>query len=309
MEEKTDRVCENMKYIDRKGNLTFEEQEHDKFLRHLYNDWGGKLCLKLLVRPWAARLAGVFLNSPLSAAFVPGFAKRHKIDLSEYEETVYRSYNDFFTRKIKAQERPIASNARALISPCDGKASVYRIGHDSRFFIKNTEYTVEQLLRNKKLAERYVGGYAVVLRLSIDNCHRYCYVAEGVKSATVHLAGKCHTAHPVANDFFPVYAENTREYTLLQTTRFGTMVVMEVGAMLVGKITNHHKGPRKVEKGEEKGYFEFGGSTIVLLIQPGGVRLDYDLWENTENGFETFVKMGERIGEQKLPKRTGKVNS
>lgn len=297
-----------MKYIDRKGNLTFEESRHDKFLNHLYNDWGGKICLKLLVRPWLMRLTGAFLNSSLSAAFVPGFAKRNQINLSEYEETVFHSYNDFFTRKVKKEERPMPENERLLISPCDGKASVYRIGKGSRFFIKNTEYTVEQLLRNKKLAQRYVGGYAVVLRLTIDDCHRYCYVAEGVKSATIHLAGKCHTGYPASHEHIPVYVENTREYTLLQTTRFGTMVMMEVGAMLVGKISNHHKGPRKVDKGEEKGYFEFGGSTVVLLIQPEKVRLDYDLWENTENGFETLVKMGERIGEQKLPKRTGKTD-
>lgn len=295
-----------MKYIDRKGNITIEENRQDKFLRHLYTDWGGKLCLKILIRPFVSRLGGFVLKSRFSARFVPGFAERNKIDMTDYEEKKYRSYNDFFIRKIKPGARPIAKSENALISPCDGKLSVHRITRDSRFYIKDTEYTVEQLLRSKSLAKRYDNGYAVVIRLTVDNYHRYCYVAEGVKSSNVSLAGCLHTVNPVANELHPIYKENAREYTLLQTTKFGTIVMMEVGAMMVGKIRNHHKGPRKVEKGEEKGYFEFGGSTVVLLLQHGKVRLDYDLVENTENGYETIVRMGERIGEQKLPKRTGK---
>lgn len=295
-----------MKYIDRKGNITIEESGQDKLLRHLYSDWGGKLCLKVLVRPFVSKAAGVFLNSKLSTGLIPGFIERNGICLDEYEEAVYGSYNAFFTRKIRPELRPMAGGSRILVSPCDGKATAYRIGEDSRFFIKNTEYTLTQLLKSKTLAERYTGGYAVILRLTVDDYHHYCYPAEGVKSSGVHIPGKFHTVNPAANDVLPVYAENTREYTLLQTAGFGTLLQMEVGAMLVGKITNLHKGPRKVEKGEEKGYFEFGGSTVILLIQHGKVRLDYDLLENSENGYETIVRMGERIGEQKLSKRTGK---
>lgn len=295
-----------MKYIDRKGNITIEENSQDRLLRHLYTDRGGRLCLKLLVRPFVSRAVGHFLNSGLSARLIPGFVKRNKIDLSEYQEERYYSYNDFFTRNIKPKERPIAQEERILVSPCDGKATVCRIGSDSRFYIKDTPYTAEQLLKNKKLAKRYVDGYAVIFRLTVDNYHRYCYPASGIKSRNVSVPGMLHTVNPAANEVFPIYKENAREYTLLKTEQFGTIVMMEVGAMMVGKITNHHKDSRKVEKGLEKGYFEFGGSTIVLLLQPGKVRIDYDLLENSENGYETLVKMGERIGEQKLPKRAGK---
>lgn len=297
-----------MKYIDRKGNITIEENEQDKFLRHLYTDWGGRLCLRVLVMPFVSRIGGMVLKSRFSAGFVPGFIMRNGIDMSDYEERKYDSYNDFFTRKIKPEARPVAEGEKTLISPCDGKLTVYRIGRDSTFYIKDTEYTVEQLLRSRSLARRYEYGYAVVIRLTVDNYHRYCYVAEGRKSSNVSLAGCFHTVNPVANDLYPIYKENAREYTLLQTAKLGTIVMMEVGAMMVGKIHNHHKGPCRVYKGKEKGYFEFGGSTIVLLLQHGKVRPDYDLLENTENGYETIVRMGERIGEQKLPKRTGKAS-
>lgn len=295
-----------MKYIDRKGNITIEENSQDKLLRHLYSDWGGRLCLKVLVRPFISKLAGAFLNTRFSAGLVSGFVKRNGIDLSEYKRQEFRSYNDFFTREIKPEARPLNSAENVLISPCDGKATVCRIGRDSRFYIKDTEYTVEQLLRNKELAARYLDGYAVILRLTVDDYHRYCYAADGVKSKNVRLPGVLHTVNPAANDVYPIYKENAREYTLLKTEKFGTITMMEVGAMMVGKITNHQRGTGRVEKGQEKGYFEFGGSTIVLLLQHGKVRLDYDLLENSENGFETIVRMGERIGEYKLPKRTGK---
>ena len=121
----------------------------------------------------------------------------------------------------------------------------------------------------------------MIFRLTVDDYHHYCYVADGRKSANVTLPGVFHTVNPAANDVYPIYKENAREYTLLKTKQFGTILMMEVGAMMVGKITNLHKNPATVKKGQEKGNFEFGGSTIILLIQPGKVRIDYDLIENT----------------------------
>lgn len=293
-----------MKYIDRKGNIAVEENGQDKFLRHLYNDRGGKLCLKVLVQPFVTRLGGWFLNTRFSARMVPGFVKRNGIDLSACTRQQFYSYNDFFTRKLKEGERPVAGDEQVLISPCDGKVTACRIGSDSTFFIKDTSYTLQRLLKNKSLAERYEGGYAVTLRLTVDDYHHYCYVADGQKSPQVKIPGVFHTVNPAANEVYPIYHENTREYCLLKTEKFGTVVMMEVGAMMVGKITNLHPGKCCVKKGEEKGYFEFGGSTIVLLFMHDRVRLDDDLLENTENGYETIVKMGERIGKCKLSKRT-----
>ena len=297
-----------MKYIDRKGNITIEENGQDKLLRHLYNDWGGRLCLKVLVRPFVSELGGAFLNTRFSARIVPGFVKRNNIDLSVCEKQEFSSYNDFFTRRLKAGQRPIAENERFLISPCDAKLTVCRISGESRFYIKDTQYTVKSLLKNERLAERYLGGYALIFRLTVEDYHHYCYPADGQKSDNVKIPGVFHTVNPAANDVFPIYRENSREYCLLKTEKFGTLVLMEVGAMMVGKITNLHPGSCEMKRGQEKGWFEFGGSTIVVLVQHGKVRLDADLPENSENGYETIVRMGERIGECKLPKRTGKTD-
>ena len=291
-----------MKYIDRMGNVTVEENGQDKLLRHLYNDRGGRLCLRVLVSPWVSKMAGRLLNMRFSARFVGDFVEKNKIDLSICEKQKFSSWNDFFTRRLRQGERPVDEREKVLVSPCDGKLSVYRIDKNSRFWIKDTEYTVEQLLRNKSLAERYLGGYALVFRLTVDDYHHFCYPAEGKKSDNVVVPGIFHTVNPVANEVYPIYRENAREYTLLKTEKFGTVLMMEVGAMMVGKITNVGKKSVSVKKGQEKGWFEFGGSTIILLLQHGKVRLDYDLIENTENGYETVVRMGERIGETRKRK-------
>ena len=107
-----------------------------------------------------------------------------------------------------------------------------------------------------------------------------------------------HTVNPAACETLPVYKENTREYTLIRSSRFGDVLQMEVGALMVGRILNYH-GIRNVEKGQEKGRFEFGGSTIILALEKSRVQLDHRLLENTENGYETLVKMGESIGQEK----------
>ena len=125
-----------MKYIDRKGNITIEENGQDKFLRHLYNDWGGRLCLKIIIQPFVTRLGGWFLNTRLSARMIPGFVERNHIDLSSCTRQEFASYNDFFTRRLKEGQRPVAADDSVLVSPCDGKVTVSRIGSDSRFYIK-----------------------------------------------------------------------------------------------------------------------------------------------------------------------------
>ena len=295
-----------MKYIDRKGNIMNEETGQDRLLARLYNDHAGRLAVRALVRPWLTRAAGVFLSSSLSRHLIPGFLKNNSIDMTEYEQTEYHSYNDFFTRRILPDRRPVYPGENVLVSPCDGKLSVSRIDADSRFFVKGRSYTAEEFLRSSSLARKFRGGYAIVLRLTVDNYHRYCYPAGGMKSDQVYQKGVYHTVNPAANEAVPVYTENTREYCLIRTEDLGTILMAEVGAMIVGRITNYLPCAALVKKGDEKGRFEFGGSTIVLLVQNGRVRIDEDLLYHTENGYETIVKMGEKIGKScKLPKRTG----
>jgi len=253
------------------------------------------MLLKPLTMPVVSKAAGAFLSTPLSCALIEPFVRKNHIDMTQYEPVKYKSYNDFFTRKIKAKLRPVDANPSHFISPCDSKLTVLPVTKDCRFTLKHTTYTVTSLLKNEKLAKEYEGGYVMIFRLTVDDYHRYCYVCDGIKEDNVFLPGVLHTVNPLANDYFPIYKENSREYSILHTKEFSDIVMMEVGALLVGKIVNHHKKYR-VLRGQEKGYFEFGGSTVVLLVKKDTVRVDADILGNSARGIETVVKFGEKIG-------------
>lgn len=282
---------------DREGNIQEETGIQEKILRFLYKTKAGRCLLKPLVSPAVSKLGGWLLETHASAALIPAFVRRTGIDMSQYEERLYASYNDFFTRRLKRGMRSIEKDRGRLISPCDGRVSVYPVTQEGVFRIKHTPYTAASLLRNAKLAERFAGGYAWVFRLSVEDYHRYCFVDRGVVSRRLHIPGIFHTVQPIANDLEPIYKENTREYCLLQSENFGTILQMEVGALLVGKIENRPlAGP--VFRGQEKGHFAFGGSTIVLMTEKGRVMPDADLLENSRKGIETKVRLGEGVGSQ-----------
>lgn len=284
-----------MAYADRSGNTYEYDDLQDRVLKYLYGSMPGRVLIKQLAKPWVSKLAQILLSSGFSRIFIPFFIKWKKIDMKDYENKKYTSFNDFFIRKIIRSRRIIDQSPNHLISPCDGKLSVYPIGRDTRFMVKNTSYTLRSLLRNRNLADHYEDGTLLVFRLSVDDYHRYCYIDSGMKSKNFRIKGVFHTVNPIAHETVSVFKENTREYTILSSRNFGRLLVMEVGALLVGKIVNYHE-KAYVMRGEEKGRFEFGGSTIIVCIEKGRVIIDNDIMENSMKGIETKVKMGEKIG-------------
>lgn len=292
-----------MKYRDRKGNEFEQTTKQDEFLASAYSSVVGRMLMKFLSLPIFSKCSRVIMDSRLSSVAILGFAEKNKIDLDDYEQRIYHSFNDFFTRKIKPSRRVIDKDKKVLVSPADGKVSAYEITNSSIFVVKNSVYSVSSLLRDSKLADRYNGGVALIIRLSVDDYHRYSYVADGVKSHDRRINGVLQTVNPVINKYVPVYKENSREYCMIRTEQFGDIIQMEVGATMVGKITNLHSyGRRTVRKGEEKGYFEFGGSTIILLVPKDKVNICEDLISNTKQGFETKVRLGEMLGVSTIEK-------
>ena len=284
-----------MRQKTRDGLLIEGADGQDRLLAALYGSAFGRMLLKPLTAPPLSRLAGKFLSTRASRVFIQPFIKNNRIDMSQFLPEEYASYNDFFSRRIRPEVRPIDMDPRHLISPCDSKLTVLPITETGRFTLKHTEYTVGSLLKDPTLASAFLGGWACIFRLTVDDYHRYCYAFDGEKGENIRIPGKLHTVNPIANDFFPISKENAREYTLLRTREFGEVLAMEVGALLVGKIVNHH-GPASVRRGQEKGYFQFGGSTVVLLLKKDTAAIDSDILENSQNGIETVVKFGEKIG-------------
>lgn len=288
-----------MKYKDRQGNLFEKTTGQDKFLRSLYTKKIGRAFIWVLTRPFITKIGGFYLSRRISKIHIKRFIKKQNINMDEYLPQEYKSYNDFFTRPIKLEYRPIEMRPNVLISPADGKVTAYKIGENTSFEIKNSRYTVESILRDKDLADEYRGGWCVIVRLTVDNYHRYCYVDNGTVLKSCYIKGIFHTVNPIAVEEKDVYKENSREYTVIQTENFGMVTQIEVGATMVGRIVNYPV-TEPVRKGQEKGKFEFGGSTVVLLLQKDAVAIAEDIVQNTIEGCETLVKMGEPIGEKKI---------
>lgn len=271
-----------------------DKAKESGMLRFLYHTMPGRLVLRVLIARWISKLCGVFLNSRLSKPLIGKFVRGNSIDLSEFESDNFRCFNDCFCRKIKEGGRPIPQDESVFFSPCDGLLSAYRIQADTILPVKQSAYTVASLLRDEAVAKRYQDGVCLVFRLCVNHYHRYCYPATGMKGENVFLKGKLHTVRPIALEACPVFVENCREYTVIDTEAFGQLVQMEVGAMLVGKIHNHHAaGP--VTRGDEKGMFLYGGSTIVLLLEKDAVPINEAFFTATANGEETPVRMGDNL--------------
>lgn len=282
---------------DRNGRVIHKDNGQDNFLKGLYGTTLGRKFLKILINPTISKLGGALLSTKMSSLLVKPFIKANNIDMSDYTERAYASFNDFFTRDLKPGKRFINRDKEVIISPSDGRVSVYEIDENMTFNIKDSYYTIESLTHSKKAANYYKGGTCVIIRLCVDNYHRYCYIDNGYKTTNKFIKGVLHTVNPVACEYYDIYKENSRECSLLHTENFGKVMQIEVGALMVGKIVNYDQ-VACIHRGDEKGKFEFGGSTIVLLFKKDTVEIDDDLIENTKNGYETAVKMGERIGKQ-----------
>ena len=267
----------------------------DKLLKRIYETTLGRFILRILVLPFVSKIIGKFMDTKLSVSLIKPFIEKNNVNMEGYEEREYISFNDFFTRK--KTNINIDNNKNNLISPCDGYLKVYKIEEDSVFKIKNSVYTINKLIQNEDIAKKYKDGYCLIFRLSPKEYHRYCYIDDGKKSSNKIIKGKLHAVRPVALENYKVYQTNSREWSILKTDNFDEIVQIEVGALLVGKIDNYHES-YTFKRGEEKGKFEYGGSTIILLIKNNIVKINKNILEDSFKEKETLVRIGQKIGEK-----------
>ena len=266
----------------------------------LYRTVPGRMLLKLLIGRGLSQAAGRVLSSPVSRPLISPFIRKNGIDLTDYAEEDYSCFNDFFCRRIRPERRPLPADPAELMAPCDGLLSAYRITDGMVLPIKQSRYSVSDLLGMDAAARRFRDGVCLVFRLCVDNYHRYCYVDNGQKGPNVFLPGVLHTVRPIALESVPVFVRNCREYTIMETAHFGTVAQIEIGALLVGRIDNR-EGAGPIRRGEEKGRFLYGGSTVVLLLEKDRVSFDEALFTATANGIETPVVLGPVLGRAVSP--------
>lgn len=293
---------EAIRYIERKtGEYKIEKVPGESFLKFLYYNPFGKLALEALVkRKFLSVWYGRKMNSEKSKEKILPFVKALEIPMEEAEKSWedFTSFNDFFYRKLKKGARTWDMREEVLVSPADGKILAYEnIESFSSFFVKGQEFSLEELFASKEMAEKYAGGSFVIVRLAPVDYHRFHFPIDAWVGTSHKIDGYYYSVstHAIRRNI-RIFLENQREYTILESKLFGDIAYFEVGATMVGGIHQTYLENTMINKGEEKGYFDFGGSTCLLLFEKGKVQLDEDLLENTKKGLETKVYVGEKIG-------------
>ena len=288
-------------YIDRTtGEIRQEIVPGEHWLQWLYHHPFGKLALHSVVkRKFLSQWYGRKMDSPASRAKIAEFIRSLQIDMTEAVRPLdeFATFNEFFIRQLKPEARSINMTPDVIVSPADGKVMAFAgIQGLDTFFAKGQEFSLEEFLQQPALSAKYTGGTLMIIRLAPADYHRFHFPADGRISQSTRINGVYYSVSPYAvKKRMSVYWENTREYSILRTANAGDMLQCEIGATMVGSIIQHYTPETDVKKGQEKGWFKFGGSTVILLFEQGTVQIDQDILENTKRGYETSIHMGERV--------------
>lgn len=291
-----------IKYINRaNGNIETENPPAEELLNFLYdNPFGKKAILPIVKQKLITKWYGKLMDSPLSVNRIQNFVDSLDIDMTDYKKEIseFKTFNDFFYRKLKDGVRKIENG---LVSPGDGKILAFeKVSQVNSFFIKGREFTLKEFLEDNELAEKYRDASMIILRLAPKDYHRYHFPYAGIPSESKNIKGVYYSVSPIGleDKFTEVFCENKKQICKLETENEGEILIIPVGATMVGSLNSTYQANATIDKGEEMGYFAFGGSTVVLLFDSNKFKLDEDLIQNTQNELETYVKMGAKIGEK-----------
>jgi phosphatidylserine decarboxylase len=294
-----------IQYIDRKTKkVEIEKVYGHRALSLLYGNSFASRLFSWIFLPLISRVAffssfyGFLQKRASSQKKIKPFISTYGIDTSEFLDSSFSSFNDFFIRKLKKEKRPIVSDPRSLCMPADGRYLVFPdLRSVDRFYVKGQSFSISSFLQNSAYGRRYSEGSMVISRLCPVDYHRFHFVSDGIASASELVKGNYQSVNPIAlRQNLSILWTNKRMITEIETERFGTILYCEVGAVCVGTIHQTYTPNTMVCKGDEKGYFSFGGSCLVLLFEKGRVLFDSDLVENSLKGFETRANFGESLG-------------
>ena len=272
-----------------------------KYIDWTYESPIGKGITELIAkRKIFSKLYGKYCDTKLSSKKIPAFVDEFNIDMNLAKKDIkdFTSFNDFFTRELISEARPITNDPDILISPGDGRLTAYEnIDLDNIVQIKGLTYSLRELVKDDSIASKYENGTCIILRLCPTDYHRFHFVDSGTIGPNHAIKGSYYSVNPIALKNIPkLFCENKREWSILKSDNFGDVLTIEVGATCVGSIIQTYSPNSKVNRGEEKGYFKFGGSTTILFLKKGVAKIDEDIIHQTKLGFECAVKLGEHIG-------------
>lgn len=291
-----------VQYYNRKtkqveNELIFGEQ----IMRWFYeNQIGNTLIDKVLSKKIFSQVYGSVKSSKYSTKDIPKFIDQFQINMREYEEGPFKSFNDFFIRKFKPGMRNFSDHSNDFSAPAEGRYLAFA-NHNpkDKFPIKGQLLTAKALLQDDEKARLFDNGPVLIARLCPTDYHRFHYPDSGTTVERYTVSGKLHSVNPIALNTRPdIFISNERCVSILKTENFGYLAYIEVGAIFVGKIVQTTSELDHYKKGQEKGYFLFGGSTVILLGEPGCFKISEDILENSKKSLETFIQLGDTIAQK-----------
>ena len=294
-----------IKVFNRKNKqLEIEKVAGEKILNWLYISPIGKNLLELIVKKkLTSKIYGSYCDLSLSAKKIPSFVTDLDIDMSIYKKNLdeFTSFNDFFTRELKSQYLNFNSENKYLTSPCQSRVLAYtNINNSSILNIKGFNYSLNDLLQDEETSSNYECGTCMIFRLCPTDYHRFHFIDSGICEPTHNITGSYYSVNPISLEKMKkVFVENKRQWSILKSDNFDDIIYIEVGATCVGSIIQSYSPNTYVKRGDEKGYFKFGGSTVILLFKKDSVIIDDDILENSKNNIETLINVGEIIGHRK----------
>jgi len=295
---------EPIQYLNRyTGKLETESIYGEPFMRWAYGNPLGRLSLHALVKRAAfSRWYGWRMNGARSRGKVAPFIEKYKVDANEFADASdsFRTFNEFFYRKLKAEARPIDPQPGTTVFPADGRHLGFQdVSKLEGIFVKVAMFDLRKLLGDEALASRFHNGAMVLSRLCPVDYHRFHFPVSGVPGKPKLIQGLLYSVSPIAlRQNIHIFTENKRAVTRIQSKEFGEVLMLEVGATNVGSFEYTFTPGVPVKKGDEKGYFKFGGSSTITFYEKGRVQLAKDLVETSQRGIELYARMGDVLGHQ-----------
>ena len=300
---------EEIQYFNRsKKRIEVEKVYGDAFIKLLYQSAAGKLLSPIFANKLLSKAYGHLQSSMVTQLKVPKFVKNFNIDLNEYEagsvevdnkELSYKNFNEFFIRKFKKGKRKFVQDSNVLPACCEARYFGYdKIDDDVLVPVKGKYLNATQLIGDAEKAKPFEGGSLVIARLCPVDYHRYHYPDSGKTIESFPIHGQFHSVNPIALKNRPeIFIANERRVSILETKNFGKLAYIEVGAAMVGKIIQSHNEDKSFRRGQEKGYFLFGGSTVIVIGEQGRWTPSEDIVSNTRQGIETYLQLGDAMGQ------------
>ncbi|MCL4108473.1 UNVERIFIED_CONTAM: hypothetical protein GTU68_046754 [Idotea baltica] len=290
-------------YFDRyRDEKCVEKVYGDKALKWTYGTIAGRISLNAVVkRALFSKWYGWSMDRPKTKQKIAPFIETYELDASEFANDVaeFANFNEFFYRKLKPEARPVHSDANTIVFPADGRhLCVPDLSKNEGLFVKGQMFDIHKLLADRQLSDRYANGSLLLSRLCPVDYHRFHFPAAGTPGPTRLINGPLYSVNPIALvQNIHIMTTNKRTVTELQTEAFGKVLCLEIGATCVGGICQTYGAGASVSKGAEKGYFRFGGSSTITVFEPGRIKFDDDLIENSKQQTELYARIGDHMGQ------------